>query len=313
MPSPSLSPPEPPSPSSPASTEHRLTTYLLAGGIAGLSVDLVLYPIDTIKTRMQSAAGLWKSGGFRNLYAGLTSVAVGSAPGSALFFLTYEYSKKRLSAAFNDNNDVAVSPTAAALTHCMSAGFGESVACIVRVPTENIKQKMQARPDIYKSAVITAQHVYHRGGIGLRGFYVGYVSTLMRELPFAFIQFPIYEYVKRQYAINKSRACSPVECAFFGSIAGAVAAAATTPMDTIKTRMMTDTAIAYDGSVAVAPTMLGTLRSVYREGGVRRLFSGIIPRVIWIGVGGGVFFGAYEASTKAISHAREIPITNRLR
>ena len=49
--------------------------------MAGLMVDLSLFPIDTVKTRLQSEVGFYKAGGFRGIYAGLGSVAVGSAPG----------------------------------------------------------------------------------------------------------------------------------------------------------------------------------------------------------------------------------------
>jgi solute carrier family 25 (mitochondrial S-adenosylmethionine transporter), member 26 len=36
------------------------------------------------------------------------------------------------------------------------------------------------------------------------------------------------------------------------------------------------------------------LKSLYAEGGIRVLFSGVQPRVMWISIGGFVFFGAYE-------------------
>ena len=65
-------------------------TALLAGAASGLSVDLLFFPIDTIKTRLQSAEGFWRSGGFAGVYRGMGSVAVGSAPGASIFFVTYE-------------------------------------------------------------------------------------------------------------------------------------------------------------------------------------------------------------------------------
>lgn len=41
-----------------------------AGAIAGLSVDVALYPLDTLKTRLQSQHGFYKSGGFSGVYRG---------------------------------------------------------------------------------------------------------------------------------------------------------------------------------------------------------------------------------------------------
>jgi solute carrier family 25 S-adenosylmethionine transporter 26 len=39
----------------------------LSGATAGLAVDLSLYPIDTLKTRLQSQQGFYAAGGFRNV------------------------------------------------------------------------------------------------------------------------------------------------------------------------------------------------------------------------------------------------------
>jgi hypothetical protein len=52
-----------------------------AGGAAGTSVDLLFFPIDTVKTRLQSPQGFVKAGGFRGIYKGVGSVVVGSSPG----------------------------------------------------------------------------------------------------------------------------------------------------------------------------------------------------------------------------------------
>lgn len=54
--------------------------FLKAGGVAGVSVDLILFPLDTIKTRLQSPQGFNKAGGFHGIYAGVPSAAIGSFP-----------------------------------------------------------------------------------------------------------------------------------------------------------------------------------------------------------------------------------------
>jgi len=40
-------------------------------------VDVALFPIDTVKTRLQSERGFWRSGGFRGIYKGLGIAATG--------------------------------------------------------------------------------------------------------------------------------------------------------------------------------------------------------------------------------------------
>ena len=59
---------------------RALITDLQAGGIAGLTADVVLFPLDTIKTRLQSRRGFLASGGFHKIYAGIGPAAAGSAP-----------------------------------------------------------------------------------------------------------------------------------------------------------------------------------------------------------------------------------------
>ena len=63
----------------------EFVSSLLAGAAAGMSVDIALYPIDTLKTRAQSVEGFWKAGGFTGVYRGLSAAVVGSAPGAALW------------------------------------------------------------------------------------------------------------------------------------------------------------------------------------------------------------------------------------
>lgn len=211
------------------STKDRRRDFaasLLGGSIAGTSVDLVLFPIDTLKTRMQSADGFWKSGGFRGVYTGISAAAAGSAPGAALFFGTYTLANGELRQLSPSTPDPII--------HMTAASMGEVAACIVRVPTEIVKQRMQAGR--YKSATIAVRDIVSTSGV--RGLFRGYMSTLAREIPFALIQFPLYEHLKLRYSLVVERPPKPWEAAFAGSVAGAIAAAITTPLDVAKTRIM---------------------------------------------------------------------------
>ncbi|XP_010212928.1 PREDICTED: S-adenosylmethionine mitochondrial carrier protein-like, partial [Tinamus guttatus] len=90
---------------------------LAAGGVAGVCVDLILFPLDTVKTRLQSPQGFRKAGGFRGIYAGVPSTAIGSFPNAAAFFVTYEYVKSVL----HRGSASYLSP----VTHMVAASFGE--------------------------------------------------------------------------------------------------------------------------------------------------------------------------------------------
>lgn len=246
---------------------------LISGGCAGFAVDISLYPLDTFKTRAQSREGFFRAGGFKGAFNGLGPAAVGSFPGAALFFATYETTKR--------GND--------AVSHLTAASIGEAVACLVRVPTENMKQNLQANR--YKT-ISEAFNALRSRGWG--AFYNGYSSTLLREIPFSCIQFPIWEAGKMAVAARTNDGkCPPIASAALGSISGAFAAACTTPLDVVKTRLMTSPE-SYTG-------VLQTINKVRTEEGTRALFRGIEPRVMWIGIGGFVFFGAYEEARKVVS------------
>src|SRR5689334_10452473 len=81
---------------------HELA-LLVSGAMAGISVDLVLFPLDTIKTRLQSRKGILSSGGFkRGLFQGLAPALLVSGPNAAIFFFTYECMKKNLQTVLYD-------------------------------------------------------------------------------------------------------------------------------------------------------------------------------------------------------------------
>ena len=114
----------------------------------------------------------------------------------------------------------------------VAASMGEAMACLVRVPVEMVKQQMQAGQH---TSMTTAFQANVSGPKGVRALYSGYGITMCREVPFAVIQFPIYEYLKESLP---EAASNPVAKALCGSVAGGIAAAATTPLDVAKTRIM---------------------------------------------------------------------------
>ena len=73
---------------------------------------------------MQAPEGFIKAGGFKGIYEGISIVAVGSAPGAALFFSTYEFSKKIMMPIAVNNN------YSQSLVHMSCASIGEFVSCL---------------------------------------------------------------------------------------------------------------------------------------------------------------------------------------
>lgn len=189
----------------------------------------------------------------------------GSAPSAALFFTSYEYTKQVISPYTVQHHQ--------SISHCIAASVGEIVACLVRVPTDNIKQKLQVGQ--YNNIKHTVNNIYNTHG--LTGYYRGYLTTLMREIPFSLIQFPLYEYGKQQLALyNNVIECKPYESALIGSLAGGLAAGLTTPIDVAKTRIMLN-----QTQLHTSNSIYNVLYDVYNNKGVTGLFAGIQPRVAW--------------------------------
>ncbi|XP_066183316.1 mitochondrial S-adenosylmethionine carrier protein isoform X3 [Sylvia atricapilla] len=184
---------------------------LAAGGVAGVCVDLILFPLDTVKTRLQSPQGFRKAGGFRGIYAGVPSTAIGSFPNAAAFFITYENVKSVLP----HGSSSYLSPA----THMVAASLGEVVACLIRVPSEVVKQRAQVSPS--SSTLRILSHTLYQEGI--QGLYRGYKSTVLRE---------------DLWSWKQGHVVDSWQSAVCGAFAGGFAAAVTTPLDVAKTRIM---------------------------------------------------------------------------
>nr|ACU24155.1 unknown [Glycine max] len=99
----------------------------IAGGAAGVVVETALYPIDTIKTRLQVA----RDGGkivLKGLYSGLAGNIVGVLPASAIFIGVYEPTKQQLLKSLPEN--------LSAVAHFAARAIGGIASSVVRVPTE---------------------------------------------------------------------------------------------------------------------------------------------------------------------------------
>lgn len=263
----------------PSRRSASFASALLSGACAGVFTDVALFPIDTLKTRLQSAEGFFKAGGFRGIYSGLSAAALGSAPGAALFFSTYETAKAPARRFFK--SDV--------LSQQAAASAGEVVACMVRVPTEVVKQNMQVgQYGSFRGAVQGIMKDY-----GYRGFYRGYLTTVGREIPFSLIQFPLWEGIKDKWSERQGRRVSPLQGALAGAVSGGFSGFVTTPLDLAKTRLM----LGSDRSGKPYQGMADVIRRVHaEEGGIRALYAGCGPRTYWLTIGGVFFFGAYEQS-----------------
>eukprot|EP00210_Caulerpa_lentillifera_P004239 g4043.t1 len=252
---------------------------LAAGAVAGCTVEATLYPIDTIKTRLQmmtSGGGvkaLFKGGGLGKLYSGIWGNLVGVGPATALFFGVYEPVKLK-SRDFIPND-------AAPIVAGAVAGVAASV---IRVPTEVIKQRLQGGQ--FKTVLGAISTIVKQEGV--RGFFAGYGAFLLRDLPFDAVEFAAYEALKSVYTRYSKRKLSAVESGVTGATAGAITGLVTTPCDVLKTRLMTQ------GTSGQYKNLFDAIGKIAKEEGAYAFFKGWQARLLWISIGGCVFFTALE-------------------
>jgi len=98
-----------------------------------------------------------------------------------------------------------------------------------------VKQRMQVYGSTYESIADCARTVYKNEGV--RAFYISYPTTLAMTIPFTAIQFTCYESLAK--VLNPKKRYDPLTHCISGSLAGAAAAAITTPLDVIKTLLQT--------------------------------------------------------------------------
>ncbi|XP_028799944.1 S-adenosylmethionine carrier 1, chloroplastic/mitochondrial-like isoform X2 [Neltuma alba] len=258
----------------------------IAGGAAGVVVETTLYPIDTIKTRLQAARG----GGkiiLKGLYSGLAGNLAGVLPASAIFVGVYEPTKLKLLDSLPGN--------LSAVAHFVAGAIGGVASSLVRVPTEVVKQRMQTGQ--FSSAPAAVRLIVAKEGF--KGLYAGYGSFLLRDLPFDAIQFCIYEQLRIGYKLAAKRDLNDPENAMLGAFAGAVTGAVTTPLDVVKTRLMVQ------GSQNQYKGISDCVRTIIKDEGTQTLFKGVGPRVLWIGIGGSIFFGVLEKTKQILAQRHQ--------
>ena len=162
-----------------------LLNSLLASSVAGAVARVVCHPLDTLKAKLQSGIGEHPVQSlYRGLYRGIAPAIVGGVPASCIYLTSYDVAKGILT----DAPVIRESPFAV----CFCAGMlAESISCIVFVPTDVMKERLQVgRVNVSLTKILATE--------GLRGLYKGYGASLLSFGPFSALYFPIYEGIKKR-------------------------------------------------------------------------------------------------------------------
>ncbi|EGP91597.1 uncharacterized protein MYCGRDRAFT_67094 [Zymoseptoria tritici IPO323] len=300
----------------------------LAGAFAAFTVDLIVYPLDTLKTRLQSPLYLstyrnasntaFTPAMFRGVYQGVGSVILATLPASGTFFTVYEGVKGGLH-GWNGVGGEAQSggwlPTP--VLHGIASGTAELVSCAILTPAEVIKQNAQMVDNSGKQRVNATLQTLQRFKSNPLALWRGYTALAGRNLPMTALQFPLFEGIKRRiYAYREEKGIrshslveSAVVTAVSAGVGGSGAAVVTTPIDVVKTRIMLAAAEEAREGVEkiVKPGRLTSWqigKEVWRDEGLKGLFRGGALRGVWTMVGAALYLGCYESGRIYLAQRR---------
>ncbi|XP_055922491.1 mitoferrin-like [Eupeodes corollae] len=259
---------------------------LISGAAAGVLEFGLMYPLDSVRTRMQSLQpeysgssiyrtfmDMIKSEGLLRPVRGVSVVIAGTIPAHALYFCSYEMCKEFLG-RFSDQTNINYTTSAVIATILHDA---------IANPTDVIKQRMQMYNSPYKSVLSCVKGIYQDEGP--KAFYRSFSTQLIMNVPFQAIQFITYEYM--QVLMNPQREYSPLVHVVAGGAAGATAAALTTPLDVIKTLLNTQ-------EIGFTRGMMEAIQKIFKIAGPMGFMKGFTARVLYTIPGTAICWTTYE-------------------
>jgi len=266
--------------------------------MAGLVEHTTLYPIDTVKTRLQAVlltnAGVQyksftdcfsqivKHESPKTLFRGWPAVVIAAVPSHGIYFGTYEYSKYRLGVV----SDGDVHPFKVAVAGAFAAMAHDAIV----TPFDVIKQRMQLKNCPYSNICSCAFETLKYEGY--TSFFRSYPTTVLLNIPTFSTNFVVYEASK---VMLRNTMLESEETWFHhliaGGIAGGIAGMVSNPLDVLKTSIQTDFSHGYK-------SIAGTVKKIMFENPsqpYRVFFSGATARAAYMIPSAAITWTVYEA------------------
>ncbi|KAF8314793.1 mitochondrial carrier [Clavulina sp. PMI_390] len=180
----------------------------ISGGIGGITSQLAIYPVETVKTQLMSTKGsghvlvsmrnLYANGGIPAFYRGLVIGLVGVFPYSAIDMSTFE----ALKIAYSKSTGKEEPSVLAMLAFGSVSG---SVGATSVYPLNLVRTRLQAsgssgHPQKYDGMMDVVRITYAREG--WKGFYKGLMPTLAKVVPAVSISYVVYEKSKKGLGVT---------------------------------------------------------------------------------------------------------------
>lgn len=210
--------------------------HSVSGMFAGVAEHLVIYPIDTIKTRLQAltdtpvksptaimessklhniynpsiSRSVWREiyleSGYRGFFRGLPALLTGCLPAHAALFSVYEISKFYFGGSFATNTESSSSSSSfwslfvsSSMVFPLCGGLATLSHDLILTPTDVVKQRLQL--GCYKGVKDCLTSIIRNEGF--LGFYRSVPTTLFMNVPFGATLVTVNEFIKAKFELEK--------------------------------------------------------------------------------------------------------------
>ncbi|TXG54971.1 hypothetical protein EZV62_020227 [Acer yangbiense] len=184
-----------------------VTVRLFAGGLAGAVAQTVVYPMDLVKTRLQTHAceggkvpnlgtmsrDIWVHEGPRAFFRGLVPSLIGIIPYAGIDLAAYETIKDMSRKYILHDSE----PGPLSQLGCGTVSGALGATCVY--PLQVVRTRMQAQRGNTDTAYKGMSDVFRRTfqHEGVRGFYKGLFPNLLKVVPSSSISYMVYEAMKK--------------------------------------------------------------------------------------------------------------------
>ena len=251
--------------------------HTCVGAIAGSAGAFAVYPIDYVKSQLQTEAGRakWKSGGVEAALDICRTSGPLSLYRGVLINLVGVSLEKTVKLSANTFFRVAIRNQCGSLSllgEIIAGGLAGMTQVVVTNPLEVVKVKLQTSDLSLRDIMDQIK--------GLSDLYQGAGACVARDMIFSAVLFPVYAHAKIALSIAIATEGSPAFLAdiIAGSFAAAPAAILATPADVIKTRIQAQSKNQSSPNNNIS--FLSTASNVIQDEGPAVLFSGCLERVV---------------------------------
>eukprot|EP00667_Euglena_gracilis_P021641 EG_transcript_23774 len=262
---------------------------LLCINVAAATSEVVTYPIDFVKTRVQSnssrvgplktAIGIISEEGVSVLYRGLPAAILRHWVYSATRIALYERFR-------NETDQLRWGFAGKLLSGAAAGGIGQFIAS----PTDLVKVRLQTDRggQLYRGVWHCLQVIYAEGGS--RAFFYGWLPNVQRAMAVNVGELAAYDQCKRLVLTHTSLPDN-AQCHGLASVgSGFFSSLCSTPMDVMKTRLMQ--------SQSQFQGVVHCFTHTVRTEGFLALYKGFLPTWARLGPWQFIFWVTYEEARR---------------